>query len=129
MVKSYRDTLAWQKVMDLAVAAYAITRRLPNSEKFGLISRLRCAAVSGPSVLPEGHARSSTKEFVRYIPVSMTSPAEIETQLMIARKLGFIDSSAVDPPLDAGDEEGRVLRGLSKSLGAKFALQPLISSS
>lgn len=56
--------------------------------------------------------------------MSMGSLAEIETQLMRARKLKFLDSSIVD----AGDEQGRVMRGLSKSLGAKFALQPLVSS-
>lgn len=115
--------------MDLAVAVYAITRRLPDSEKFGLISQLRRAAVSTASVLAELHARSSTKEFVRYISMSMGSLAEIEMQQMSARKLGFLDRSTVDPLVDAGDEQGRVLRGLSKSLGAKFARQPLISGS
>jgi four helix bundle protein len=127
MVESYRDLVAWQKAMGLALGIYEATRKLPDSEKFGLTSQLRRAAVSVPSVLAEGHARSSTKEFVRYVSMAMGSPAEIETQLMIAKKLGFLDEGVVDPLLASCSEQGRVMRGLKKSLELKLAARSNIT--
>ncbi len=63
MIESYRGLLAWQKAMDLVEAVYSATIRLPDSEKFGLVSPLGRAAASIPSALAEGQARASTREF------------------------------------------------------------------
>lgn len=121
MVESYRDLVAWQKAMNLVVDIYSVTRMLPRDERFGLTNQLRRAAVSVPSVLAEGHARSTTREFVRYVSMSMGSLAEIETQLLIARNLGFLETKLIEPLLGSCAEIGRMLRGLKKSLESNLA--------
>jgi four helix bundle protein len=119
MVESYRDLIAWQKAMQLVAEVYRATLKLPDSERFGLVSQLRRAAVSVPSSLAEGHSRGSTKEFVRYIGIAMGSLAEIETQLLICLKLDLLAEAAVDHILGSCDERNRILRGLSESLTSK----------
>jgi four helix bundle protein len=93
---------------------------MPEGEKFGLTNQLRRAAVSVPSLLAEGHARGSTKEFVRYIAMAMGSLAEIETQLLICVKLEFANDSSLRSLLGQCDEQNRILRGLSRSLSHKL---------
>jgi len=120
MVESYQDLVAWQKAMDLVVGVYRVTTSMPEVDKFGLTNQLRRAAVSVPSLLAEGHARGSTKEFVRYIAIAMGSLAEIETQLLICVKLEFANDSSLRNLLGQCDEQNRILRGLSKSLSHKL---------
>jgi four helix bundle protein len=119
-MESYRDLIAWQKGMDLVVAVYAASQKLPDSERFGLISQLRRAAVCVPSALAEGHARSATKEFVRYVSIAMGSLAEVETQLMICTRLDMLEDDTMKPILQLCDEQNRILRGLKKSLTARL---------
>ena len=116
MVESYRDLVAWQKAMELVERVYAATFRLPDGEKFGLVAQLRRAAVSIPSALAEGHARASTREFSHYVSIARGSLAEVETQLLISQRLGFLPADTVDVLLSQCDEQSRVLRGLKKSL-------------
>lgn len=121
MFESYRDLVAWQKAMDLVLDVYAMTQRLPQTEKYALASQLRRAAVSIPSALAEGHARASTKEFSRYVSIAMGSLAEMETQIDICLRLDLIVESNVKKLLEACAEEGRVLHGLKKSLDTKIS--------
>ena len=121
MFESYRDLVAWQKAMDLVEKVYSITASFPDTERFGLVAQLRRASVSIPSVLAEGHARGSTREFSRYVSIARGSLAEVETQLVIAERLGFVDCKASSSLLAQCDEQGRVLRGLKKSLDNKIA--------
>jgi four helix bundle protein len=79
-------------------------------ERFGLTSQL----------LAEGHARGSTREFVRYVAMAMGSLAEIETQLLISMKLEFANETSLQGLLDQCDEQNRILRGLSRSLTSKL---------
>jgi four helix bundle protein len=120
MIDSYRDLIAWQRAIDLVAEVYRVTACLPEAERFGLTSQLRRAAVSVPSMLAEGHARGSTKEFVRYIAMAMGSLAEIETQLLICMKLEFLDETLIRGLLGQGDEQNRILRGLNRSLSQKL---------
>ena len=87
--RSYKDLLVWQKGMTLAKQIYGITRQLPNEEKFGLVSQMRRAAVSIPSIIAEGQARHSTKEFIHFISHAEGSVAELETQLILAVDLDY----------------------------------------
>jgi len=121
MVQSYRDLLAWQKAMNLVESIYALTSRLPDAERFGLVAQLRRAAVSIPSTLAEGHARASTREFCRYVSIARGSLAEVETQLLIAQRLGYIDDGSATTLLSDCDEQSRILRGLRKALDNKLA--------
>jgi len=109
--------VAWQRAIELVKTIYLLTDSLPDSEKFGLMSQMRRAAVSVPSNIAEGAARRSTKEFVQSLYVARGSLAEIETQLTICRELGYVkDTVPVDRALS---EVFSILGGLIRSLQSK----------
>ncbi|WP_227009043.1 four helix bundle protein [Christiangramia fulva] len=89
-MKSHKDLTVYKKSIDFVVAVYEVTRRFPADEKFGLISQLRRATVPIPSNIGEGAARKGSKEFSRFLYISLGSLAEVETQLEIPLRLGFI---------------------------------------
>jgi four helix bundle protein len=127
MVESYRDLVAWQKAMELVVDVYLMTEQLPSVEKYGLKSQLRRAAVSIPSALAEGHARASTKEFARYISIAMGSLAEVETQVELCSRLALAEPATTRRVMDACAEQGRILRGLKKSLDSRISARSRIA--
>ena len=90
----------WQDSMLLVEAIYRLTARLPDSERFGLTSQMRRAAVSIPSNIAEGAARRSTPEYLRFLSIARGSLSELDTQMTIAQRLGFTEiSSEVDETL------------------------------
>ena len=102
--------------MDLAEAVYRVSEGFPKQEAFGLTSQLRRAAVSIPSNIAEGKERDSSREFLRFLSIAMGSLAELETQLLLSSRLGYVadaDNQALIPLLD---EMGKMLRGFEKSL-------------
>jgi four helix bundle protein len=116
VVQSYRDLIAWQKAMDLVAAVYCCTQTFPKAETYGLVSQLRRAAVSVPSNIAEGHARQSTGEFRQFLGHACGSHVEIETQIIIAERLGYVDSTKSVPLLDRTAEIGKILSGLPRAL-------------
>ncbi len=120
MIASYRDLAVWQRAMELAALVYKLTARLPREEIYGLSSQLQRAAVSIPSNIAEGHARESTKEYLRYLLVSRGSMAELETQLLLCQKLQLLSKEDVEHALIVSHEIGRMIRGLQKSLTKKL---------
>ena len=115
-VRHYRDLLVWQKSVTWVEAIYAATRAWPQDERFGLISQVRRAAVSVPTNIAEGCARRSTGDFVRFLSIARGSLAEVETQLIIATRLGYLDPAAETSLLEAADELSRMLAGLIAKL-------------
>lgn len=89
-MKTHEDLLVWRKSIDFVVKLYKLTKTFPENEKYGLTNQMRRAAVSISSNIAEGAARGSDKEFVRFLYMSRASAVEIETQLIIAENLGFI---------------------------------------
>jgi four helix bundle protein len=89
-LRSYKDLELWKKSMDLVVDVYKLTNEFPSQEKFGLISQIRRAAVSIPSNIAEGSSRNNTKEFIQFLFIANGSLSEIETQLEIASRLGYL---------------------------------------
>jgi four helix bundle protein len=92
---THEDLDVWKLSMDLVEDIYKLTYNFPSEEKFGLISQLRRAAVSVPSNIAEGAARKSDKEYIQFLYIALGSLAEIETQLLISKRLGFCDSEAI----------------------------------
>jgi len=88
-VQSFRDLLVWQKSIDLVVIVYRLTRNFPREECYGLTAQMRRTAVSIPSNIAEGQGRLSTGEFRQFLGIARGSNCELQTQLEIARKLGF----------------------------------------
>ena len=99
-VRSYKDLVAWQKSMDLVTAVYRASQEFPKEEIFGLVSQTRRAAVSVPSNIAEGHARTSKKEFQYFLSNARGSLAELETQLTIAHQLAYRDETVINQLLD-----------------------------
>jgi len=116
MIQSYRDLDVWKLAMEYTAGIYSLTQHLPKQEMYGLASQLQRAGVSIPSNIAEGHTRSSTRDFLRYISFAMSSLAESETQLMLAQRLHSLDSENL---LLQADTLGRKLRALKKSLENK----------
>lgn len=115
-VRDYRDLKVWQKGMDLAVDVYHLTQSLPDNEKYGLTSQLHRSAVSVPSNIAEGHAQGVTKPFVRHLRIANGSLAELETQLLLVKKLQFADEEIVDRCIARATEIRRMIQSLQKSL-------------
>lgn len=115
-VRNYRDLIAWQKAMDLVVAVYDTTKQYPADERFGLTSQTRRAAVSIPCNIAEGHARDSTKEFLHFLSITNGSLAELETQLILGERLGFLENAATSDRLKECTEVARIVNGLRRSL-------------
>jgi len=90
-LKNHKDLELWQFSIDLVLMIYHRTNGFPEDEKFGFTSQIRRAAVSVPSNIAEGAGRNSRKEFIRFLYIAMGSLAEIETQLILSVKLGFLN--------------------------------------
>ena len=118
MAGGYRTLVVWQRAIDLAATVHQCSRRFPSDERFGLTSQIRRAAVSVPSNIAEGHGRETTAEFKHFLRISRGSAQEVETQLILAQRFGYVDAVEVTPILEAVDEVCRLIRGLSASLRA-----------
>ena|SRR5215218_7658642 len=84
----------WKKSIEMVTAVYEITKAFPADERFGLVSQIRRAGVSVPANIAEGAARHSDKEFCQFLSIAQGSASELETELLIAKNLGYL--SAVD---------------------------------
>jgi len=114
--RSYRDLVVWQRAMDLVEAVYLATRGWPREERFGLTDQVRRAAVSVPANVAEGQGRGSPRDFLHFCKIATGSLHEVETHLLIAQRLGYLDDPACATLLDQTAEIGRVLHGLKNSL-------------
>jgi four helix bundle protein len=121
MGRSYRELIAWQKAMKFVTEIYAVTQRFPSEERYGITNQLRRAAVSVPSNIAEGQARFSQKEFHHFLSQARGSLVEIETQLLIARDLKYIQPARADALLAVAEELGRILNGLIASIKNRVA--------
>ncbi len=107
---------AWLKALELVVAVYKRTEGFPKEERYGLTSQLRRAAISIPANIAEGAGRNSKKEFVHFLSNSQGSASELETELIIAHRLGYLDETSVSELLRQLERIGRLITGLSQHL-------------
>ena len=115
--QGYRDLVVWQKAIDLVASVYQATGNWPREEQFGgLTSQVRRAAVSIPSNIAEGHGRTGPREFAHHVSIAFGSLCELETQLLIAERLGYLSTQRVEPVMAAIADVRRLLRGLLRSL-------------
>ncbi len=108
----HRDLIAWQKAMELVTEIYRVTCAFPRDELYGLTNQLRRAAVSVPSNIAEGYGRNSPNELHHFLGQARGSLAEVETQVEIAKSLGYLDVEKASELLSRIAEVGRVLTGL-----------------
>ena len=115
-VKSYQELIVWQKAMDLTSLVYMLVKKLPREELFSLSDQIRRAAVSIPSNIAEGQARDSTKEFLHFLAIAKGSKAELETQLLLCVKVGYLAETDISEAISLLQEVGRMMTVLTRSL-------------
>jgi len=109
--RSYRDLIAWQKAIELVTETYCARQSFPDSERFGLTSQLRRAAVSVPSNIAEGQGRQFTREFEQLLGHARGSLLEVETQIFIARNLAYFSPERSTRLLKRTEEAGEFSAG------------------
>jgi len=115
-VQSYRDLRVWKTAVELALEVYRITESFPQSERFGLTSQLRRAAVSIASNIAEGHGRSSRGEFRNFLSIARGSAIEVEMQLYLAEQIGYVQSPVLNKARDHCDGISRMITNLKRAL-------------
>jgi four helix bundle protein len=121
-MRPHENLEVWKKSVDFVVAVYKSTDPFPREEKFGLTSQLRRAAVSIPANIAEGAARKSLKEFSHFLSNAQGSASEVETELLIAHRLGFLPADKYSVLRNSVDEIGRMITGLSRKLGRRLVV-------
>jgi len=115
-VESFKQLAVWQDAMDLAAAIYQLTKGFPASEQFGLSSQMRRASVSVASNIAEGHRRTRPG-YLNHIQIALGSLAEVETQLILAVRVGMCTDKAAEPARLILERTGKMLHALQRSLG------------
>ncbi|MCX5769207.1 MAG: four helix bundle protein [Candidatus Hydrogenedentes bacterium] len=115
-MKTFRDLLVWQKAMVLVTELYQRTQTFPKDETYGLVSQIRRCAVSIPSNMAEGFGRRATNDYLRFLQISMGSLFELETQIEIARNLGYVSQAEFDTFDNHCREIERMLGALIRSV-------------
>jgi four helix bundle protein len=115
-VRSFKDLRVWQKAMILVDACYAITRRFPADERFGLVSQIRRAGVSVRTNIAEGYGRTGAGEYLRFLSVARGSLRELETLVLISGRQGLISGASQVDLLRQIDDIARMLHGLRRSI-------------
>jgi len=111
---SFKELIVWQKGVDLSVKVYALCKKLPTSEQYGLSSQMKRAAVAIPSNIAEGYRRNGRKEYCQFCGIALGSAAELETQLIITSKIyKQIDTK---PAIDMCTEVQKMLHSLIAKL-------------
>lgn len=107
-ITSYKDLIIWQKAMEATCLLYNVAKKLPKEETFALGSQMRRAAVSIPSNIAEGYGRQSNKEHLHFLTISRGSIYELETQLLLCLKLGYLKIEDILPLSNLLKELGRM---------------------
>ena len=115
-MESYRELTVWQKGMDLVVGAYKVTKLLPREELYSLGDQIRRAAASIPSNIAEGYGRNSAKDYIRFLTIARGSKHELETQLLLCVRIGYLQESDISSLMDLCDEIGKMINALIKKL-------------
>ncbi len=123
-VHSYRDLKVWQKGMQLVEVSYRIARLLPPHEMYGLSAQMKRAAVSIPSNIAEGHGRWHLGDYRRQLSIANGSLMELETELLICVRLGYVPETEVREALSRTAEVGKMLAGLKQRLAQRAARIP-----
>lgn len=124
MGQSFKDLVVWQRAIQLTLAVYKLTSKFPESERFGLTNQMRRASVSIASNVAEGYGRSTKGEYVQFLGHARGSCSEVETQIVIAKALGFGTQADMNSAESLCNDVGRLLGGLMKSQRTSRSLVP-----
>lgn len=116
MAKSFRDLAVWQRARELAVLIYRLTREFPRDEMYGLTAQVRRAAISITSNIAEGSGRGTRADHRAFLRIARGSTLEVQSQLLIARDLGFGDASQVAMAEGLTEQIGKMLWAIIEKL-------------
>jgi four helix bundle protein len=108
-INNYRDLIVWQKAMDLCEMLYKATVSFPKEEVYGITAQMRRCAVSIASNIAEGHSRNTKGEYIQFIGISKGSLSELETQIILANRLGYCKAAEKENLLSLCSEVGKML--------------------
>ena len=117
-MRPHQKLEAWAKGIELVIAIYKNNEHFPKEERYGLTSQIRRAAASIPANIAEGAGRHSRKEFAHFLSNSQGSASELETELIIANRLGYLDEASFRVLIHELDRIGRLISGLVRHLGS-----------
>lgn len=129
MPQDFHNLTVWQRAIDLTERIYRLTQKFPKEEMYGLVSQLRRASVSIASNIAEGRGRLNTAEFRQFLGVALGSTFEVQTQLVVARRLKIGNEKSIDEAVALGNQVSRMLTSLIQKLGSKPRNQSLIAKS
>ncbi|MBP6373187.1 MAG: four helix bundle protein [Flavobacterium sp.] len=116
-IKSYKDLLIWQKGFQIVISTYKLIKDFPQEELYALTSQIKRASVSIPSNIAEGYGRNTDKSFSHFIDISRGSLYELETQLLIAKELEFIqDLDMFNHVISLINEESKMINAFYNSI-------------
>ena len=112
MIRDYKELEVWKKSVALTIELYKLTGGFPVAERFGLTSQIRRASISVPANIAEGWGRGSRGEYIQFLTVARGSLMELETHLIIAGNLNFLDSEKSDRAMSMVNEIEKMLNRL-----------------
>ncbi len=113
---NFKELYIWKRSVDLAVDVYNITRSFPIEEKYGLNSQITRSAVSIPSNIAEGAGRNTDKDFNKFLGIALGSSFELETQLIIAHKIGILEDERFDLISNETVEVQKMINGFKNKI-------------
>jgi four helix bundle protein len=119
MIQSFRDLQVWQRSIQMSVSVYRLTKEFPREEIYGITSQMRRSAVSVASNIAEGNGRLSSGEYRQFLGIARGSNFELQTQLEIARALGYSDSTMLDDAEGLSVEVGKMISGMLNAMKEK----------
>jgi four helix bundle protein len=122
MIKPHKNLVAWQRGMELVVLIYDLTRHFPREETYGLTSQLRRAAISVPSNIAEGAADRTPQQFSNFLSTAIGSLNEVNTQLEVALRIGYLDNTDHEAAQAVVDECLAVTYGLRRKVLASISV-------
>ena len=125
-ILSFGDLDAWKTAMDLVVLVYALCRRLPKTEQFGLVSQMQRASASVPSNIAEGHASGPGGRYRWHLRTALGSIAELDTQLEVARRLAYLTDADTKTAAQQLVRTRQLLHGLNRSLLRREAAKAFV---
>jgi four helix bundle protein len=120
-IDSHRDLIVWQKAMDLAVQVYGLSRRLPRTETYGLISQITRAATSVAANIAEGHARGTARDYAQFLAMARGSLMETETLLTLSVRLEYLSSATTVDTLELITQISKMLASLRQKVLASVS--------
>jgi len=117
-MKHYQELNVWRQGIELVKMSFALTKKLPSHEKYGVISQLTRAAVSIPANIAEGSSRNSDKDYARFLQIALGSAFELQTYFVIAKEMNWLNAEDIERANQLLEPEIKMIHSFLKKLKA-----------